>query len=113
MGARPYSPTDGRFTQPDPIEGGCANDYMYAFGDPINHPDLTGQGGCKKKKHHWWETAISVAADVGAVGLGIAAIVVTGGAAAAPELALYGAALGGAGALLGLGSAVLSYRDCK
>ncbi|MGI8492488.1 MAG: RHS repeat-associated core domain-containing protein [Acidimicrobiales bacterium] len=43
MGARPYSPTDGRFTQPDPIPGGCANLYTYAYGDPVNHPDPNGQ----------------------------------------------------------------------
>jgi hypothetical protein len=25
-------------------EFGCANNYTYAFGDPINHPELNGQG---------------------------------------------------------------------
>lgn len=70
MGARPYSPADGRFTQPDPIEGGCANDYTYAFGDPLNHPDLSGEGGCHKHHHHWWQTALEVAGvAVGAVGV--------------------------------------------
>ena len=26
-----------------PVEGGCANDYVYVFGDPINTSDLDGQ----------------------------------------------------------------------
>lgn len=43
MGARPYNPTDGRFTQPDPVQGGCANNYAYGDGDPIDHPDLSGR----------------------------------------------------------------------
>jgi hypothetical protein len=30
----------------DPIQGGCANPYTYAFGDPLNHPDLSGQALC-------------------------------------------------------------------
>jgi RHS repeat-associated protein len=41
MGARPYLPTLGRFLEPDPIEGGCANDYTYVT-DPINDNDLDG-----------------------------------------------------------------------
>jgi hypothetical protein len=44
MGARPYQPALGRFITVDPKEGGCSNNYTYAFGDPTNHPDLTGQG---------------------------------------------------------------------
>ena len=44
MGARPYSPLHGRFLAVDSIEGGCANDYMYAYGDPINTSDLDGRG---------------------------------------------------------------------
>ncbi len=43
MGARPYNPTEARFLQPDPVNGGCANAYTYAFGDPLNQPDLTGR----------------------------------------------------------------------
>lgn len=26
-----------------PVEGGCANDYVYVFGDPINSQDLSGE----------------------------------------------------------------------
>lgn len=43
MGARPYQAATGRFIQPDPIQGGCANQYTYGFGDPMNHPDLSGK----------------------------------------------------------------------
>jgi RHS repeat-associated protein len=43
MGARQYDPTLGRFLQTDPVEGGSANDYDYADGDPINQLDLDGR----------------------------------------------------------------------
>lgn len=43
MGARPYSPRDGRFLTVDPIKGGCANDYVYVHGDPLNTSDLSGR----------------------------------------------------------------------
>jgi len=46
MGARPYQYSTGRFLQIDPDQGGCANPYTYAFGDPLNHPDLSGQSSC-------------------------------------------------------------------
>ncbi len=42
MGARLYSPQLGRFLEVDPVEGGSANDYEYAAGDPVNNADLTG-----------------------------------------------------------------------
>jgi len=35
-------PCGSRFLQVDPIEGGCANDYVYVHGDPVNTTDLTG-----------------------------------------------------------------------
>jgi RHS repeat-associated protein len=46
MGARVYNPSEARFLSVDPVRGGCANAYVYAFGDPLNHGDLTGQGSC-------------------------------------------------------------------
>lgn len=48
MGARPYLPTIGRFLSVDPVQGGCANNYVYVFGDPVNEQDLSGQAGCLK-----------------------------------------------------------------
>lgn len=46
LGARPYHPTHGRFLQIDPIEGGCANEYTYVHGDPVNQSDISGLGFC-------------------------------------------------------------------
>jgi RHS repeat-associated protein len=43
MGARPLAPTRARFLTIDPIEGGCANPYVYVFGDPVNTSDLSGR----------------------------------------------------------------------
>ena len=36
-------PSPGRFLAVDPIEGGCANDYVYVYGDPVNTSDLSGK----------------------------------------------------------------------
>ncbi len=44
MGARQYVPGLGRFLEVDPVEGGSANDYDYANGDPIGF-DLDGRCG--------------------------------------------------------------------
>ncbi len=43
MGARPYTASTARFLTVDPIHGGCANHYVYGFGDPINAQVLTGK----------------------------------------------------------------------
>jgi len=43
MGARPYTASTARFLTVDPIHGGCANHYVYGFGDPFNAQDLTGK----------------------------------------------------------------------
>jgi hypothetical protein len=57
MGARPYLPDLGRFLSADPVEGGCANDYEYVFGDPANSTDLDGRStrtvrtGCSRGEH--------------------------------------------------------------
>jgi RHS repeat-associated protein len=45
MGARPYDPVLGRFLSVDPVPGGSANDYDYAFQDPVNVYDLDGRWG--------------------------------------------------------------------
>lgn len=56
MGVRLYDPQLGRFLQVDSVEGGGANDYDYAYQDPINNLDLDGKfcvtgrnkrGGCR------------------------------------------------------------------
>jgi len=44
MGARPFSPAEGRFLTVDALHGGCANPYTYGFGDPLNSSDLNGHG---------------------------------------------------------------------
>ncbi|MHA6757463.1 RHS repeat domain-containing protein [Streptacidiphilus sp. PAMC 29251] len=43
MGARLYNPVTGRFLQVDPVPGGSANAYDYAFGEPVNRLDLDGR----------------------------------------------------------------------
>jgi RHS repeat-associated protein len=43
MGARSYVPQVGRFLQTDPVEGGSANAYAYASGDPVNESDASGE----------------------------------------------------------------------
>lgn len=43
MGVRSYVPAMGRFLSPDPVQGGSANAYEYASGDPVNNFDLTGE----------------------------------------------------------------------
>lgn len=48
LGTRVYSPDEGRFLSVDPIEGGCANAYVYVKGDPVNSSDMSGQAGCQK-----------------------------------------------------------------
>ncbi len=45
MGVRLYDPTTGRFLEPDPIEGGSANNYDYVQADPLNAYDLDGTAG--------------------------------------------------------------------
>lgn len=47
MGARPFNPADARFIAVDPVQGGCANAYVYAYGDPLNVKDLTGKNACQ------------------------------------------------------------------
>ena len=55
MGARPYHIGLGRFLTTDPVEGGCANDYVYVFGDPVNQSDLSGRASrtCSSGNEGW------------------------------------------------------------
>ncbi|MFG2061407.1 RHS repeat-associated core domain-containing protein [Micromonospora sp. NPDC048871] len=43
MGVRLYDPAIGRFLSVDPVQGGSANDYDYAYQDPVNSNDLDGR----------------------------------------------------------------------
>ena len=105
MGARPYDPSLGRFLSVDPVEGGCANSYVYVYGDPLNSKDLNGQG-------FWgdaWNAVKCVATvvrrnlgTVASLGLGIAGLF-TGVSEVALGLSLAGLALG----------AVSAVRSCQ
>ncbi|WGL52978.1 RHS repeat-associated core domain-containing protein [Nocardioides sp. BP30] len=97
LGARALNPSEGRFMTVDPVEGGCANPYTYSFGDPINHPDLTGRDGCDSS---------GLLAGMISITLGITsmAIAVSVGAEAVPLLV----ALGATGLLAG---AYATYTD--
>ncbi|TJZ99669.1 RHS repeat-associated core domain-containing protein [Actinacidiphila oryziradicis] len=46
LGARAYEAAEGRFLSVDPLENGCANNYVYVFGDPFSKSDLTGRFSC-------------------------------------------------------------------
>ncbi|MER7855021.1 DNRLRE domain-containing protein [Streptomyces bacillaris] len=53
MGARLYSPSEGRFLSTDPLHGGNANAYEYCYGDPVNCTDLSGMWSYSTWSR-WW-----------------------------------------------------------
>ncbi|MFE5772699.1 RHS repeat-associated core domain-containing protein [Streptomyces sp. NPDC056485] len=53
MGARLYSPSQGRFMSTDPIPGGNANAYEYCHADPVNCTDLSGMWSYSTWSR-WW-----------------------------------------------------------
>jgi hypothetical protein len=91
-----------RFLTVDPVDGGCANPYTYGFGDPLNHPDLSGQeelfdggGGGACPTHHksgsFWGDVATIAGYVGAaVGFVAAAV-------GSPAWGIVGAVIGAVG----------------
>lgn len=99
MGARAYDASEGRFTSVDPIQGGCANGYVYGFGDPFTELDLTGQASCGS-------VLGGAALDVAAIGVGIVAIVGSGGT-------LTGVALAAGASILATGSVIISQKGCN
>lgn len=68
MGARALNPVEGRFLSVDPVHGGCANAYVYGFGDPMTQDDPTGQF-CWRK---WGGVALGLAS----IAVGITAAVI-------------------------------------
>jgi RHS repeat-associated protein len=106
---RYYDPTQGRFTQEDPVGlAGGLNAYGFAAGDPINYSDPFGlcphdlQPGTRDAILCSWIEATLVAAgtDIGAsIGGGAGLLTGPGAVVASPAGALVGA---GVGATLGL-----------
>jgi RHS repeat-associated protein len=79
MGVRAYSASDGRFDQVDPMAGGSANAYDYAFQNPVVHDDLSGMR-CSDPFHVGWNglrsmsiyirgcAAVDIAGFIGSIG---------------------------------------------
>jgi RHS repeat-associated protein len=58
MGVRAYDPSTGRFSQTDPISGGSANLYDYAFQNPLTNYDLSGEAVWRWWTH--WDVVLEV-----------------------------------------------------
>jgi len=106
LGARTFNPTEARFLSVDPQQGGCANPYAYAFGDPLTSPDLDGQG-CGLSWLDWLGIGLGVVALV--TGVGALALA---GAAAETAAAAWGTGLAIASAVTGTAAAALDGPDC-
>jgi RHS repeat-associated protein len=99
MGARPYTASTARFLTVDPIHGGCANHYVYGFGDPLNAQDLTGKGifdwvgdkiddawGAAKKVGSWaWDHRCEILLTA-SIATGVGAVAASGALAEAPRV---------------------------
>jgi RHS repeat-associated protein len=124
MGARAYNASEGRFTSVDPTEGGCANAYVYTYGDPLTQRDLTGND-CGTVGDVLGFVATGIVAvggtlvligtlpeDAGALGIGLVVLGVVGTvvdgvncfAGQHEPAACAGMVLGGASAGAGIGS---------
>jgi RHS repeat-associated protein len=125
MGARPYTASTARFLTVDPIHGGCANHYVYGFGDPINAQDLTGKGifdWVGDKIDGAWDATggkvvswvkcnplAAVSIGLGVVGLGLLAAPLVVGSAA--WVGVAGQAVGVASTALGVYNVVQGARS--
>jgi len=86
----------------------CSNNYTYAFGDPINQPDLSGEGGCHKKHHGGWlHTLGRVAGYVGVGAAFVGVTIATGGA----DVPVFVGAIGLGAAAVSTGAACAAFQD--
>ena len=121
MGARPYIPGLGRFLAVDPVEGGCANFYVYVYGDPVNSSDVSGKSMCDIPV---WGSVIDFLGFGGLLSPTTGEVIsagvqnlgpwaVEGGATHMGKTAVAnGAAKAGSGGLLGSGIATLAQVLC-
>lgn len=104
MGARAYNASQGRFLSVDPHEGGCANAYVYGFGDPLTQLDLTGYRSCQTDLiitgAALFTAALAVAGGIAAVAVGaegmgaVAGVIATAAGAALLVNDIYACAKG-------------------
>ena len=105
MGARPYVAAEGRFLSVDPTNGGCANAYVFGFGNPYSNPDLSGMSSCSDAdKQRLGEDTLGLVLGGAAAVAGGAAII-----AEAPEVALT---LGIIAFIAGAGAAIIDLKNC-
>jgi RHS repeat-associated protein len=105
MGARAYNSAEGRFLSVDPIDGGCANSYVYGTGDPLDSSDLSGQGKCSHTTDlQLGEDTLGIIAGLTAAVAGGAALLATTGT----EALVYGIIATASGSVSG----ALDYKAC-
>jgi RHS repeat-associated protein len=108
LGARSYQAAEARFLSVDPLEGGCANNYVYVFGDPFSKNDLTGRVSCTVTVNHYnlnryWGSAYA------ASGAGVFGFIGKIGGSAWFEEGSRAARIGGGAGSLGLGAVGFNY----